>query len=90
MHCLVIICKYFSLSHKPDYQRSRFKYLSICFTVSTGFRFDEAKKITSRANSDDKADQMTERNNDNTLGILRADQMTNETMIIRLGFLEQI
>ena len=34
VHCLIIICKYFSLSHKPDYQRSRFKYLPICFTVS--------------------------------------------------------
>ena len=74
MHCLIIICKYFSLSHKPDYHRSRFKYLPICFTVSVikkGFRFDKAKKIKSRANRDDIVDQITERNNDNTLGIPR-------------------
>ena len=37
------------------------------------FQFDKAKKIKSRANSDDIADQVTERNNDNTLGIPRAN-----------------
>ena len=31
---LTIICIYFSLSHKPDYQRITFRYLPICFTVS--------------------------------------------------------
>ena len=41
-----------------------------CFTV---FRFDKAKKIKSRANSDDIADQITGRNNDNTFGIPRAN-----------------
>ena len=37
------------------------------------FQFDEVKMIKSRANSDDIADQITERNNDNTLGIPRAN-----------------
>ena len=35
--------------------------------------FDKAKKIKSRANSGDIADQVTERKNDNTLGIPRAN-----------------
>ena len=62
MHCFVIICKYFSLGHKPDYQRSRFKYLPIYFIVSViwiGFRFDKAKKVKSHGNSDDGEDQIT-------------------------------
>ena len=72
MHCLIIVCKY--LSHKPDYQRSRFKYLQICFTVSVIVIFGLIKrKRLSRSNSDDIADQMMEWNIDNTLGIPRAN-----------------
>ena len=32
--CHMIICKYVSLSHKPDYQRSGLNTYQICFTVS--------------------------------------------------------
>ena len=41
--------------------------------IQIGFRFDKAKKVKSLGNSDDGADQITGRNNDNTLGIPRAN-----------------
>ena len=41
--------------------------------IQIDFQFDKAKKIKSRANSDNIADQITERNTDNTLGIPTAN-----------------
>ena len=49
------------------------------------FQFDKAKKIKSRANSDDIADQITERNNDNTLGIPRANLELKHWSYVQLG-----
>ena len=71
----MIIHKYFSLSHKTDYQRSR---LTVCFffslsMISIGVRFNTAEKIKSLGNSDDIPDQITGPSNDNTLGIPRGN-----------------
>ena len=41
--------------------------------VANGERFDRAKKSKSLGNSDDIADQVTERNHDYSLGIPRAE-----------------
>ena len=52
------------------------KYLPNCFTVSMieiGFLFWYSKKSKSLGSSDDRADQIAGRNDDNTLGILRAN-----------------
>ena len=41
--------------------------------IQIGFRFDTAKKIKSLGNSDDRADQITRGNDNNTLWIPRAN-----------------
>ena len=41
--------------------------------IEISFRFDKAKKIKSLGNSDDIPDQIMEQNNNNTLGIPRAN-----------------
>ena len=73
----MIICKYLSLSHKPDYERielNTYQFVSLLQWFKLGFRFDTAKKAKkSLGNSDDRAHQIAGRNDDNKLGILRAN-----------------
>ena len=68
----MIICKYSSLSHKPDYQGSRLNYQFVSM-VQVGFRVDTAKKIKSLRNSNDIADQITGLNDDYWLRIPRGN-----------------
>ena len=74
VHCLMIIRKYLSVSHKPNYQRSGLNtYQFFVSMIEIGFRFDTAKKIKSLGNSYDRVDQKTRRNDDNTLGVPTAN-----------------
>ena len=80
----MIIHKYFSPSHKTDYQRSR---LTICYFFSLsmiliGVRFNTAEKIKSLGNSDDIADQITEPSNNNTLVIPRGNLKLKHNFIL--------
>ena len=74
----MIICKYSSLSHKPDYQGSglnTYQFVSL-------FRFDTAKKIKSLGNRNNIADQITGQNDDYWLGIPRANLELKHVSII--------
>ena len=74
VHCLMIICKYLSLSHKLDYERSKsntYHVVSLFQWVKQVFVLMQRKKFL--GNNDERADQIAWRNE-----------------IIRLGFLKKI
>ena len=50
--------------------------------IQIGFRFDTTKEIKSLENGDDIANQITRRNNDNTLGIPIANLKLKHMFII--------
>ena len=71
----MIICKYLSLSCKPDYERSRlntYQFVSQFQWFKQDFVLIQQKN-KSLGNNDDKADQIAGRNDDNTLRIFRAN-----------------
>ena len=85
VHCLMIICKYLSLNDKPDYQSSglnTYHFVSLFQWFKKGFRFDTAKMTESLENSDDRPDQTTGGNDNNTLGIPRAQLELKHMFIV--------
>ena len=79
----MIICKYLSLSHKLDYELSglnTYQVVSLFQWFKKVFVLMQKKKIL--GNSDDRADQMAWRNDDNTLGIFKANLKLTHMFII--------